>query len=346
MYYSRLLILNKILEQEQIDTLNNYFTNLIGAETKNITVSKVVRCLNVSVDIANQVLNECKKEGILIQRYIIRCPECGMVIKGSELLEEILVELECYNCENQISITAEDIEVFYSLFNDCSVDKSVFKLGQQMNNSKPKSVALEDTLKGIIDNGGLNNLLFDLTNEQYKSLDEKYAKVKNSNNNTQKGSTLEKFTIEMFNMCKIFTANEIKTTTNQLDCVVRNNLWIELGVLKIFGGIFIIECKNENKTPSGTYMSKIHSIITNFNSKEKYIKFGIIVSKKSPPKTFLKLSRDYFLSNDIIIISLCGDDIENMLSSKGNLLEIIERKISEIQLNATVDLKKAGLYSC
>ncbi len=91
-------------------------------------------------------------------------------------------------------------------------------------------------------------------------------------------------------------------------------------------------------------MSKIHSMITNFNAGGKHIKFGIIISKKQPPSTFKKLSRDYYLNHKIIIISICGDEIEEMLKDKGNLIEVIERKYHEIILNATSDLKKANLY--
>lgn len=83
----------------------------------------------------------------------------------------------------------------------------------------------------------------------------------------------------------------------------------------------MIECKNENKTPSGSYLSKLHSILSVINAggKENGIKFGII-------------------------ISIFGKELEELFKTKGNLLELLERKASEIIMDATTDMKSAGLY--
>ena len=39
------------------------------------------------------------------------------------------------------------------------------------------------------------------------------------------------------------------------------------------------------------------------------------------------------------------DDLKSIVNRKNNLLECIERKISEVRLNSTTDLVKCGLYN-
>lgn len=46
----------------------------------------------------------------------------------------------------------------------------------------------------------------------------------------------------------------------------------------------------------------------------------------------------------IVIISICGRELKELFKTKGNLLELIERKAAEIMMDATMDLKEAGLY--
>ena len=91
-------------------------------------------------------------------------------------------------------------------------------------------------------------------------------------------------------------------------------------------------------------MSKIHSIIEVINGAEKVVTFGIIASKVAPPKTFRMLANKYYLLHKITIISISLQEIETMLAERGNFLELIERKIIEIHLDSTSDLKANGLY--
>ena len=143
-----------------------------------------------------------------------------------------------------------------------------------------------------------------------------------------------------------FNAAGIRTSTNQIDCFVRNKIYLDYGILRNIGARFYIECKNENATPSGSYISKLHSIIstTNASSNGECIKFGIIVSKKSAPKTFKAQAVKYYLLQKIVIIAICCKEIEQLIDQKGNLLELIERKATEIMVDSTSDLVQAGLY--
>ena len=73
-------------------------------------------------------------------------------------------------------------------------------------------------------------------------------------------------------------------------------MYLKFGIMDTIGQRFFIECKNENKTPRGDYMSKLHSIIslTNAGGKGQCIKFGIIISKEKGPSTFKMCIRDRY----------------------------------------------------
>ena len=226
-------------------------------------------------------------------------------------------------------------------------DDSVFTEGQQEGvDLSVRAVVPEDSMESIFLAGGVNKYFFHPTDDEYKKLEEMYKAVKNSSGTTKKiGDTLENLTEYLFNLCPIFRATGIRTTTNQIDCCVRNKMYLKYGILDIIGGRFFIECKNESSTPSGGYMSKLHSIISNTNSeKGRCIKFGIIVSKEKGPSTFKELAVKTYLNDGIVIIAICGDELKKMFEEKGNLLDLIERKANEIMLDSTTDLVKAGLY--
>lgn len=345
MYCSRLSVLQGLLKVEQIENLETYFSSLIGGATKNITVSKVSKALQISPQEASEILTKCKEMGIVNVIYIIRCPECGMPIKKVESLADIPREpFECYGCGEEIEVTSRDIELVYALDDD-----SVFTEGQQVELDLPvRAVVPEDSMESIFTTGhNLNEYLFHPTDEQYEELERRYNLIKEKSDTTKKiGDTLEELTIHLFNLCPIFSASGIRTATNQIDCCVRNKMYLKYGIFDILGGRFYIECKNESKTPSGGYMSKLHSIISNTNSGEKgrCIKFGIIISKEKGPSTFKTLAVKQYLNDGILMISICGDELKDLFEMKGNLLELIERKATEIMTDATTDLKEAGLF--
>lgn len=345
MYCSHLSVLQEVLDETKIEKLNKYFSGLIGSACNNITVSKVAKEIEVSPNVASQVLTKCMKEGMLNVSYAVRCPECNMLIKRVDQLSDIPSgEFECYGCNEKIEVTPQDIEIIYGM-----AENKVFIRGQQIEDNKPlaRAVVQEDSLAGVLLAGGANEYLFNLSDEQYQYLSDMYDRVKSRNGTTKKiGDTLENLTKELFNMCPAFRATGIRTTTNQIDCCVRNKIFMNFGIFNVLGARFFIECKNENKTPSGGYFSKLHSIIsiTNAGAKGECIKFGIIVSKNKGPETFKQLAVKSYLADGIVIISICGKELKNLFDTKGNLLELIERKAMEIMVDSTTDLKEAGLY--
>lgn len=345
MYCSLLLKLKGIMDEECIYQLDGFFAKLIGDSAKYITVSKVVRELGISVDLASSALTKCKELGILDASYAIRCPECNTLIKKINSLSALSdKKIECYSCGEEIEIHLSDIEVIYALSNNC-----VFTNGQQIDNNIPaKSVAREDTLMSIALAGSLNSYLFSPTEDDYKELIELFQNIKRRKGTTKQiGDSLENFTMKLFRLCSVFNAVEIKTSTNQIDCFVRTKCFDDCGVFKTIGNKFIIECKNENKVASGSYLSKMQSIINVMNAggKRDEIKFGIIISKEKGPQTFKTLAVKYYLMSGVIIISIDLKEIEILLVERGNLLELLERKATEIITDSTTDFKDVGLYN-
>ena len=344
MFYSHLSALEGLLNDDQIQNLDSYFSNLIGGAAKNITVSKLSRALGIPTQVASHVLTKCKEIGIVNVFYTIRCPECGMLIKKVDSIADVPSEpFECYGCNKEIEAEPSDIELVYALENE-----SVFIEGQQEGlDLSARAVVPEDSMESIFRAGNINEYLFHPTDEEYEKLKSMYKSIKKRSGTTKKiGDTLEGLTEYLFNLCSIFKAAGIRTSTNQIDCCVRNQMYLKYGILDVIGGRFFIECKNESGTPRGEYMSKLHSIISNTNSGEKgrCIKFGIIISKEKGPSTFKKLAVKFYLKDGIVIISICGDELKNLFEKKGNLLDLIERKANEIMMDSTTDLVEAGLF--
>lgn len=347
MYCSHLSVLDGVLAKEQIDKLELFFSGLTGNAVNNITISKVARFMNIDTNLATQAMLICKNNGLVEMTYGIRCPECGTLIKRVNRLSQIPKErISCYACDSEdLEISKSDIEVLFKL-----LDSTVFNCGQreliQENSSANIPVAREDTLENILLAGGVNEYLFSPTEDEYQELQKMYDAVfEVSPTKKTKGDTLERLTTYLFNLSPAFRASGIKTTTNQIDCYVKNKMCIDYGVLDTIGERILIECKNESKTPSGGYISKLHSIICNINGKQSMVKLGIIVSKEKGPNTFKSLATKMYLSDAIIMISICGDEIKSLIDSRGNLLELIERKIDEVTFDATTDLKQAGIYT-
>ena len=344
MYCSHLLALKELLNDEKIHELENYFSGLIGGATDNITVAKLSKAINISPQVASKVLTKCKAVGIVNAVFVIRCPECGMFIKKVNSISDIPLEsFECYGCNAEIEIGPSDVEVIYSLSGDC-----VFIEGQQEEiDLSAKAVVPENSLESIFRADSINEYFFHPTEEEYCELNRMYVAIKEEKGTKkEKGDTLEDLTKYLFGLCSIFRTAGIKTSTNQIDCCVINKKYLDYGIFGTLGARFFIECKNEKHTPSGSYMSKLESIISTINAggKAVCIKFGIIISKEEGPSTFKELAVKYYLSSGIVIISICGKELKEMFDNKGNLLDLIERKATEVMLDATTDLKKAGLY--
>jgi len=157
MYYSFLMVLKEILNEEQCDSLGDYFCGLTPNTKDLITVSKIAKLLGVDSKVALSVLLECERIGYLSRQYGIRCPECGALIKmmSVEEYENDLFEkvAGCYGCDEyfSFSVSDDDIVVYFKL----EIDVGPFAVGRQeqiKNEMKsPAFVAREDTMSFFIE---------------------------------------------------------------------------------------------------------------------------------------------------------------------------------------------------
>ena len=344
---SQLSVLKEILSDQQIRLLQEYFSLLTPKTFDKITASKVSMYLDISHDLSRKVLMKCKKEGILDISYGIRCPSCGALIKKVDDCLDIDETLDnCYVCgEANQEITSENVDLIFRLL----INPKFFNLGQQSDKVMtviPSYVAPQNALYNYVEDKSfdLNKELFLPDEHEYVNILGLCQNVKESITKKEKGESLERLAIYLFNLCKIFKAAGIRTELNQIDCYVRNKLFVPCGIFKTIGSRIIIECKNENVTPSGSYISKLHSIITEINSNGTLIQCGIIFSKQPPPSTYKEHAVKYYLHNKVIVLSMCLKEIKELAEARGNLLDFIEQKSEEIILDATSDLKVAGLY--
>ena len=338
MLCSQLSTIRSLVNDEQFQNIIKYFESLLPSS--KITASNFALQNGIEFALSQKILQELVKSELLMYTFGIRCPECGLLLSSTESIASIEKEQYCYNCGEEIEISPDDIEVIYTFKN------YPFAHGQQSDFplAIDKSAALQyDSLSQLLKSGllDINAAFFAPTEEEYHNLQIAYKNIFIAHPTTKaKGDTLESLTINLFNLCKHFRANGIRLNVNQIDCYVRNTLYIP-GISQA-GCVdsFVIECKNEKSTPKAGYMNKLHSILHNTGKN-----FGVIVSKCSAPRTFVSLANQIYLRDDIIIISIDKNDLEEIVFKKSNLLECISRKIDAVKLNATKDLIALGLYN-
>lgn len=191
----------------------------------------------------------------------------------------------------------------------------------------------EMEIKKIAAVGGVNKHLFHPTEEEYEELIEMYDAVEKSSGTTKEvGDALENLVKYLFDLCVAFCTSGVRTATNQIDCCVHNKMYLKYGIFNTIGGHFFIECKNEKLTPSGDVFLKLEAIISNANpaGTAEAIKFGIIISREKGPETFKQHAVKSYLSRGIVIIAICGEELKKLFEERGNLLDLIERKIFEV----------------
>lgn len=60
-------------------------------------------------------LSKCEEIGLLRKEYIIRCPECSLVIKRAGYIKDLpLGPYECYGCSKKVLITLDEVEPVYT----------------------------------------------------------------------------------------------------------------------------------------------------------------------------------------------------------------------------------------
>lgn len=334
---SRLSAIEQLLSAGQFSGFERYFEAL--SPNCKLSASKVAFANGIDIGLAQKVLQKLVEDKVLKYSFGLRCPVCGLLLDTKDELSSIEKEQFCYQCDENVEITPDDVEVIYTF------DNYPFAMGQQNKEylELDGSAALPlDSLAQLIASGAidLNEAFFSPTEQEYQILQAAYGNIFTEKTTTKEtGDSLETLTAQLFNLCRHFHVAPIRIHPNQIDCYVHNTLYIPGLSQADCKDSFVIECKNEAQTPSAGYMNKLHSILR-YTGKQ----FGIIVSKCSAPNTFVTLSNTIFLNDKIVIISMDANDLKKIIFQKANLLEFISRKIDEVKLNATKNLVALGLY--
>ena len=340
MLCSRLYSLKEILNHNQYTSVIGYLSQL--SPGSKLTASKLMHNTGLDIKTVQSVLDMLLDSEILTCTFAVQCPECGLLVKSFNKIYEIERYYTCYHCDANFEIEDEDVDLVYS-FNQYPFDKGQQRITQAEELFAYESVAPSiDSLARYLsqNNKNFNKLFFSPSDEDYQKLEKMYDSIFHEHITTkEKGDTLEELTRTLFSLCHHFTTSSIRMQPNQIDCYVRNVLFIPGFSKSDCVDSFIIECKNEKTTPKSGYINKLHSILRLSRNN-----FGIIVSQCKAPRTFLTLANSIFLSDSIIVISCDKDDLDRIINQKSNLLECIERKITEVKTNSTSDLIKNGLY--
>ncbi|MDU1232615.1 hypothetical protein ACQPUL_05590 [Clostridium butyricum] len=333
------------LIKELIISVDKFIALLPQNQQDKITVGKVASKLKIDYNISRGILEKLTELNILVRVFGIQCPSCGFILKYSdeEHLYQDIIEVKshniCYSCEVDIEdIAAENIEVRYKVVKKPDNDPNNIKQDiLNMFDLKDKSLK-RDNLNDIVKkaNYDSNNLFYDPTEEQYEKLNMLFCGVFRADTSKKKGDSLEYFAEYLLNLIKPVTATKFaRTPTNQLDTYAVNKATINgltkmNPVLQKIGHTFICECKNENKKPENGYFGKLATELMNSRTHPSIERFGIIFSKKSPPKTYLVMAKKTFDRNKASIITFYEDELREIVEDRVNLLAYIDYKLALI----------------
>lgn len=322
MCYQKLLEIG--IDEISSDKICQYFKSLNIREREKITFFKFQRAIALSEDETIDYLNKMEKAELLSRYFILICPNCGTIVKTFNNYQEIEGISECYSCDEPIIKDDEHIDLRYKL----NEQKFPFDDGQQ---TLVESVSIEDVamLERIKNVKNINGLFYTINNQTRDTLlndiDEIYAAKSNKN----KGTTLERFVINLFNCIHGFNCRSERFKNNQIDCFIKNG-W-HIYILKYASMFILAECKNETCKPGVEYVEKLQGIINSVNSKgSEHYKFAIVISKKEAAKTFADLAKRLYLTNSSYIINVTLEEIRQMLNKNSNLIDLLDDKFIEL----------------
>ena len=353
MYYPELLdVINKTGAKEAVEKIDKYFAFLPNRSESIVTISNLANRLELDYSIVGVMFKYIYELGIVDKVYIVICPECGreILISNQKELMERVKELDyCIKCKREVHIESTDIIVGYKVIKQPEIDSTDIAVETaKLFESEFSNFNDEDILKKMFENNKENphDFFYNPSSEErilmknlYDSLDDNYKSKKSQ------GDALEGLIKLLFNICVGMTASTIiRTTTNQIDCTVRNDYCIPLTVYKELGSIFRAEAKNEpKKKPNNNYYQKLHGIL----SLSKYRieqSVGILFSRMAITSTCSDLARQYFLSDQIVIINICDDDLYRIIYKEENLLDLLQEKIQYVKGNFITKPEEHKLY--
>ena len=353
MYYPELLeIIDRTGAKEAIEKIDKYFAFLPNRSENVITISNVANRLELDYSIVGVMFKYIYELGIIDKIYIVICPECGreiLISNQKDLMNKVKDLDYCIKCKREISIESGDIVVGYKVVKQPEIDSTDIAIEtSKLFESECSSFNDEDILKKMFEENKENphDFFYNPSSDDrilmkrlYESLDDDYV------NEKSQGDALEGLINLLFSICVGMTASTIiRTTTNQIDCTVRNDYCIPLTVYKELGSIFKAEGKNEpKKKPDNNYYHKLHGILsTSKYRKEQSV--GILFSRMPITKTCEDLARQYFLVDQIVIINISDTDMNRIIYEEANLLDLLQEKIQHIKGNFTTKPEKHMLY--
>ena len=266
--------------------------------------------------------------------------ECEFPIQTIEQNEinTVLGEMKyCHYCENEFEVTVDNIYVIYERVRKPNVPEEEIQVEilKRLNKYTGKDInfnqadSLTRNVKTVCD-------AFYCPNESaYERLVEYQKRLDgNFENTTEQGNVLEELVLEIFKLIEgAKPSNKLRTYTNQFDCTILINVTTKFpSVIRILEPYFIVECKNEQKTPSNTYFHKLSDIMSTNDAK-----LGIVCSRKKPSTEDMQIAYQQYLVNKNIgskyLISFCDDDLDAIIKKRVNLLEYLNFKIMELTTN-------------
>ena len=347
MFFSQLSTLSEEFSDKILTLIDSYFTSLTPSARKLITISKLSDAIQINYQTTADVLRRGVEIGLLKKGFGVRCSECGTLFAEVDSLPDLLcVPSYCSTCEKVIDMDGidyqYDIILLFSL--NCAVPP--FSKGQQDSpsvlNAPEGTVVHEDSLgSGVRYRLVTYDDLFSISTEKYEELKKLLMQVKQAHiNTTEHGASLEFFIYNLFLQCIMFRATtKHRTQINQIDIMIRVKGLIDCALFSRLGNSFYIECKNEKNTPSIDHLLKFRSLLHDAG-----MRFGIFISRQKEPRTYRENINHIFLKDDIVIVCFYLEEIERLLNKRENLLECLDKKITEVTTNPLHSLGKDCLH--
>ena len=343
MYYQELCeLVDRTGAKDAVEALDRYLAFLPNKESTIITASNIKSKLNLDISIIQTMLEFLLEMSLFEKVYIVICPECGREIFTSskrELIDRVNSDSYCKKCKEDVDITADDVFIGYKLIKDITIDEKQIKKETERllnidksNNMENEQKSLQKLFEEKKENP--NDFFYDPSNEEIHELKDLYNKVNEDFSCTiEKGNSLEELVKFIFDIPYGFSpSTKIRSTVNQIDCYIKNDCFFKSTVYCELGSVIKIECKNEKEKPDNNYYTKLYSIISMSKSSNEQ-SVGILVSRLECTRTCINLAREYFLSDNIIIINITLDELQKVIFENTNLLELIQEKIQAIKNN-------------
>lgn len=345
MFYKQFLNITDSLNPEFVEEFDYWLATLPNNKKRNITISIVSSQLNVLYSQAKAILNFAKEQGILEEYFLVKCPndDCGLVLSEASLqsIYNILSNpIYCHNCDKEYHVSPDDIYVAYKviLSPDVPEEKIYEEIERRLKNKNLISSNFSNADSLINNLSYMYKVYYNPDESAYKELKKIYSTLDSNfkNNTTAKGNTLENLVLKIFGLINgSKVTNKLRSSTNQFDCTI--HFPAKLLIPTIFDKLspyFIIECKNEKKSPSNTYAHKLLGIITLTEAQ-----VGILFSRKPIGKPIFDISYHKYLeskktNHTKYLICMSDYDINKLINEKVNLLEYLDFKILQLTTNS------------